>query len=105
MGIRYGDAWEIENIESPPLRIDAVLVNGEWDAPVGSINIYGVLSRDGRSFPVTISVGESVLAYVWQIGDRSSSYSKDVVFVDIYTDRGNARYRPSDDVGIPIKIR
>jgi len=88
-------AWEISNQQPSPLVINKVILNGEYSCdiacqyPIGG----GKYGRDtSQSLPVTLTIGESQLFFESNFEDKFS-YLKDVIFVDIYTNRGNFRHR------------
>lgn len=85
------NALVMSNREASPIRIDKVVYNGEFDA---------VASADGGIFisskqpPFTMTIGESK-EFVWRVpgGPASNAaYPKDILFVNVHTDRGVYRY-------------
>jgi hypothetical protein len=45
------------------------------------------------TFPVRLTVGESVRVLEWSF--TLGGYEKEVVYLDVYTNRGRFRYRPA----------
>ncbi len=79
--------WQITNTRDAPVTIH-VLFNGEWEPPIAKI-MYGGGGAEywfpsEQLLPRTLTIGESYLLYG----------RKEVVYIDLYTDRGNFRYRP-----------
>jgi hypothetical protein len=86
--------FEIENRSNAPLTINSVTYNGEFSATPGGDFMYGMLFTDhARNYPITIGIGETARFFVYWIGGGKSSYSKDVVYTDIETNRGTYRYQ------------
>jgi len=86
-------AYVITNVDESPLTISRVIYNGEheaglawwWETPH---------PEQRKKLPVTLSIGASqyFMKYTpWQGGPFN--YPKGVVFIDIFTNRGNFRYR------------
>jgi hypothetical protein len=106
-----GVRWiAVTNQGDSPLTISGVNVNGEFVCPIGK-TAGGVTTRDDeKNYQVTIPAsgsGSFLVASVAEIGKRdkndsifqegpardSRSYTKEPVYVDFKTDRGNFRYR------------
>lgn len=88
-------AWEISNQQSSPLVINKVVLNGEYSCDVAWENPIrgGQYGRDtNQCLPVTLTIGESELFFESNWNDKLS-YPKDIIFVDIYTNRGNFRHK------------
>jgi len=71
------------------------VLNGEYSAPPAArVAFSDRYVRDkSEQFPFTLTIGDSQEFFEAEFGD-TSSYLKQVLFIDIYTNRGNFRYRP-----------
>jgi len=96
--------WTIVNEDSEPLTVNSVMLNGEFAAPpavwIGSRPEPALAppidpehAAGLRPLPRTISVGERLYLMEYRTGLDVANYSKQVVFVDIDTDRGKFRYQ------------
>ena len=83
------DCWQITNTRDEPLTIHRVLFNAEWEPPVLDATTW---DRISPPYPQTLTVGGTRLL-PWK-GNATSG--KEVIYIDLYTDRGNFRYRPSE---------
>ena len=96
-------AWQITNTRDAPVTIHRVLFNAEWEPAIAEIRDAG----RGREYwspseqwvaVRRLTIGES--CSVFQKGTRFANdrrnYGKEVVYIDLYTGRGNFRYRPSE---------
>jgi hypothetical protein len=96
-GIADGAGWEVTNESQSPLTISRFNINGEFDSPIAiSFGTGSIVIDHSRSLPLTLSIGESVLFLQWTLAASSSAdpqYSKQEIFIDIDTDRGNFRYQ------------
>ncbi len=95
--------WQITNTRDAPVTIHRVLFNAEWEPAIAEIRDAG----RGREYwspseqwvaVRRLTIGES--CSVFQKGTRFANdrrnYGKEVIYIDLYTDRGNFRYRPSE---------
>jgi hypothetical protein len=96
-GITDGAGWEVTNESQSPLTISRFNINGEFDSPIAvSFGTGSIVIDHSRSLPLTLSIGESVLFLQWTLATNSNTdpqYSKQEIFIDIDTDRGNFRYQ------------
>ena len=88
-------AYVVTNVDELPLTISRVVYNGEHEAGLAwwwEIPYPG--SADGKKLPVTLTIGESqyFMKYTAWCGGKFN-YRKQVVFIDIFTNRGDFRYR------------
>ena len=90
--------WSLTNTDTANIEIRKVLYNGEREATIADVG----LNEDGsRKLPVQLSIGDSVVLFQYR---GFQGYHKEVIFLDIYTDRGSVRYRPSEGYSpIPAK--
>lgn len=107
----------ITNQRDSALRVDRVRINGEYDCSlgreVGDSRFSVCLPNDRQSLPAEATVGDSVsvvqfamvpkktppkdgLAYMTEGTHDFAGYRKDVVYIDIETNRGTFRYRPGE---------
>jgi len=89
--------WEITNLWEDPVTIQRVAFNGEWDAPVAGAGIWLPTGFKGVTddYPQTLTIGESCLIFYKSMYANHRSYWKQIIYIDLYTDRGDFRYRPS----------
>jgi len=91
---QFGSGWEITNENETPLIINAVGYNGEFKATCAEVNPLGwLLITNLKPLPVTLRIGETQAFLQQGQGLQKYSYPRDVVFIDIYTNRGNFRFR------------
>ncbi len=83
--------WQITNTREEPLTIHRILFNDEWDPAILDATTWRPLS--GPKYPQTLTIGESRLL-PWQSNVKDWNYGKGIIYIDLYTDRGNFRYRP-----------
>jgi len=77
--------WRITNERNDPLVVKGVTYNGEYTAELRGLPT--------PSFPVRLTVGEScevLERWCWQ----REGYLKEIVYIDVHTNRGRFRYRP-----------
>jgi hypothetical protein len=88
--------WTVTNTSDTPLKLTRVTYNGEWQAPRAELYYGGrVVYRAAAGLPVQLTIGEA--CHFLQYGARDkSSYTKDIIYIDIETDRGTFRYRPDE---------
>ena len=78
-----------------PVTIQRVAFNGEWDAPIAGWSWLPSMPKDPNGqYPKTLTIGESCLFFYQSMYANDRSYWKQIVYIDLYTDRGNFRYRP-----------
>jgi len=98
-GVDVGKAWVVTNAAETPLVVKGLRFNGEFDARLGKETRALWLALDTKNkLPMKITIGEH-LAFIEYIhmntGKKSpESYKKEVIFVDVITDRGTFRVRP-----------
>jgi len=103
--------WQITNMLDEPLTINRVTYNGEWEAKLAD-DTGGNPSEGG--LPITLAIGESCnfFEYDWFVAREQTPpealskatgptptrdiYGKEVIYIDIETNRGTFRYRPSE---------
>ena len=83
--------WQITNTREEPLTIHRILFNDEWDPAI--LNATTRRPVSGPKYPQTLTIGESRLL-PWKSNVKDWDYGKEVIYIDLYTDRGNFRYRP-----------
>ena len=75
-----------------------VVFNGEWDAPIADWrfmpSFYMNDSVEEPQYSETLTIGESCLFFHKSAHANEQSYWKEVIYIDLYTDRGGFRYRP-----------
>ena len=87
--------WEITNLRDDPVTIERVEFNGEWAAPIADSGWLPAMPNDPNGkYPVTLTIGGSYRVFYKSMYARDRSYSKQIIYIDLYTDRGNFRYRP-----------
>ena len=90
--------WQITNRNEDPVTIHRVVFNGEWDAPIADPVIWmpSFFKNSGQEihYPHTLTIGESCLFFHKSAHANEHSYWKEVIYIDLYTDRGDFRYRP-----------
>jgi hypothetical protein len=74
-------------------RIDRVSVNGEWDAPRCELDLGRIARVTDTRFPATLTIGDATHACVVGMTPAAPSYTKGVVFIDVYTSSGRHRWR------------
>jgi hypothetical protein len=95
----FGTGWEITNEEETPLTINMVAYNGEWKAYRGKKVLISItVDSPPPPYPVMLGIGASeTFVHVGNSGMFAGcerySYDREVIFVDVYTDRGNFRFR------------
>ena len=88
--------WQITNTRDEPLTIHRVLFNAEWEPRIAERRGDGDDENwfpSRQLLPRTLTIGEWCLLF-WRSRDVDESYEKEVIYIDLYTDRGNFRYRP-----------
>jgi hypothetical protein len=93
-GLSISRAWLLTSTEVDPLTINRVTLNGEYVAPIGKMMGTALFLDSNRSFPVTLSVGDTLVIFEYHVNAVAQSYSKEVVFIDFDTSRGRIRYKP-----------
>jgi len=86
-------AWQVTNQDQQQLTINRVVINGEHTLPGATAYGEAIFRDQNLTMPVSLSVGQSQLFFEANDPDDSLSYRKNVIFVDVYTDRGNFRYK------------
>jgi hypothetical protein len=92
-------SWiEVLNEDTAPLTVNAIILNGEFPAQPGVFYVdrVSLAARNSAAFkplPQTLSIGEEFYAVECVPGDYPGVYPKQVILIDIYTNRGNFRYR------------
>jgi hypothetical protein len=88
--------WNVENTSPSPLVVSDVRLNDEYACPVCYLYPNNVAVPDAdKKCPVTLTIGETgYFSEFLHDVSASSGYAKDVIFVDISTNRGKFRYRP-----------
>jgi hypothetical protein len=85
---------KIENTNNQSLEISRVSLNGERDAPRAK-HLYGYCVRDPEAaLPVNVTIGDSTYFFIYNMNEQDASYRKEVVYIDLDTNRGNFRYTP-----------
>ena len=92
-GTSLGAVWDVLNEAQSPLIVYRVRLNDEFDCPLASITGGYILGVDKeKSVPITLTIGETAHFLERYISD-DSTYRKQVIFVDIDTNRGNFRQK------------
>ena len=90
--------WQITNRNEDPVTIHRVVFNGEWDAPIADWrwmpSFYMNKPVEEPQYSETLTIGESCLFFHKSAHANEHSYWKEVIYIDLYTDRGDFRYRP-----------
>ena len=94
-GTTTGAGWEVTNESQSPLIISRFNINGEFDTPIAYAPFSSWIEQDkSKSFPITLTIGQSVKLEQWSFCyPDDPQYTKQEIFIDIDTDRGNFRYR------------
>jgi hypothetical protein len=95
-GLEGSEGWEITNEDESPLTINMIGYNGEFKAvrmDAETRRSYIFTGALPKPYPVSLRIGESQnflqnVSYM-----ERYSYPREVIFVDVYTDRGNFRFR------------
>jgi len=99
-GESTGNGWEIANTDPTPLVIYDVTLNGEYSAPLAFAPTPLSIEADrNRTMPVTLTIGESAAFLKSTLADGNPEYWKDVVFVEVNTDRGKFKF---NEMGMQI---
>jgi len=94
----YGCAssFEIVSATEEPLIIKRVIFNGEYVPRIGRKLFPAALESTIRAtddqYPVTLSIGESLVVVEFTLYGVHIAYGKHMLFVEIYTNRGNFRF-------------
>lgn len=101
---RFGDhaqiacqSYVITNESATPLTIHKVVYNGEFEARRGRHDGVWVQNSD-EGFPVTLSIGDrayAVQSLPGNFGIQRSDYTKSIIFLEVYTDRGVFKFSPA----------
>jgi len=84
--------WEITNRRDDPLIVKRVIYNGELDAKPYVAGSWPVRKSE---FPIRLTLGESCRVLTWSFWDkRDEHYDKEIIYLDVHTNRGKFRYRP-----------
>jgi len=90
-------SYVITNTSESPLTVYKVVYNGEFEAKRGEHDGVWV-NNSQEGFPVTLTIGDR--AYVVRtlpghFGVERADYTKDVVFLEVHTDRGVFKFTSS----------
>lgn len=86
--------WEITNHGEDRLVINSFVINGEYAAPVGfNIGSLDITQFSGKKLPVILTIGEKAFFVQVDPADQKKSYNKEVIFIDIKTNRGDFRVK------------
>ena len=92
-------SWiEVLNEDPQALTVNAIILNGEFPAQPGywrfdRAELAPRNSEVYKPLPRTLAIGEDLFAMESRPNNYAGCYYKQVIFVDIYTNRGNFRYR------------
>jgi hypothetical protein len=90
--------WIVTNESTQPITINKFVYNGECQARVGHLEGRTVwagpnpFDKSSTELPQRLTIGQQVCFFVGN--PAQVDYMKKVIFIDVYTDRGNFRYRP-----------
>jgi hypothetical protein len=95
--LAYWKGWIVTNKSEKPLTVRNVVFNGEHVAALGEHVGHGLIQPLTNPKPLPLTIGSSQAYYQTNYYDESpQAYRKEVVFIDIETDRGTFRYRPDE---------
>lgn len=90
--------WQITNTQDVPVTIHRVVFNGELDPPIAEGQQYSAVEEfyipSRQTFPRTLTIGDTCVLYKAGSYEGQEGYRKEIIYIDLYTDRGNFRYRP-----------
>jgi len=81
------DGYKITNIRPAQITINSVTINGEYSAPLGTVQL---VPDPTNSLPGTLTIGESLTVFINSnvLINQAACYTKEVIFVDVDTSAG-----------------
>jgi hypothetical protein len=100
--INYDRGFIVTCLREDGIHVDKVVYNRTYEAKIVMFPNRGVgpMFVSNSRFPVELEIGESI-PILWQFGEpmgtgrTASSYGRDIVFLDVHTDRGTFRFDPN----------
>ena len=87
--------WAITNTDTAPLVVHCIIYNGERTANLGFVHPSGAVMDTTKSGDVTLGIGQTQTYFQsLSLTVTPGTYSRDIVFIDVYTGRGDFRYEP-----------
>ena len=84
-------AWSIKNLKEDKLIISRVSYNGEFEGLPGYVDGW-FLTKAQVEMPIEVTIGDRALFLQRRHWRDNEGYAKDVVFIEVETNRGKFRY-------------